>query len=482
MIKSINIKQYRRLKNEVFKFDKNVTAISGTNGTCKTSLLHIISNSFKRVSANDSKFNDKNVMKVLNAINQSVNPKIETLTKGDTTYNDPAPNLKGNLYSVQYSDDKVLDYRRHVSKKENRYAIKLHYGVGRKETLPECPILYLNLGRLYNYGEFNNDDNITKIYYKLPEKYQNKLIENYKELTGIKISNLSPNKMGDIKNRADFISDKAGIDSNTISSGEDNIYIILTALESLRYYFENIQSENKIESILLIDEIDATLHPGLQYELYDLIQYYSYNYKIQVVFTTHSLSLIEYILENNNQLIYLVNQGDSSQQLEDTNIHTIKNLLQHEYGTEIISMKKIPVFMEDDEARDFFDLIIDYMKDEMRLKSIANIAPYLYKVNTKMSAANLKSLFEDKYLIESTMKSICILDGDQNDDLTNMIITLPGSKSLENEIFEYLLDLVENDSKLLKNQNFYKMGYQDNIIKKEITNPISEFKKSQESK
>ncbi|HCT0332570.1 TPA: AAA family ATPase, partial [Staphylococcus pseudintermedius] len=164
MIKSINIKQYRRLKNEVFKFDKNVTAISGTNGTCKTSLLHIISNSFKRVSANDSKFNDKNVMKVLNAINQSVNPKIETLTKGDTTYNDPAPNLKGNLYSVQYSDDKVLDYRRHVSKKENRYAIKLHYGVGRKETLPECPILYLNLGRLYNYGEFNNDDNITKIY------------------------------------------------------------------------------------------------------------------------------------------------------------------------------------------------------------------------------------------------------------------------------------------------------------------------------
>ncbi|HEC2227282.1 TPA: ATP-binding protein, partial [Staphylococcus delphini] len=125
----------------------------------------------------------------------------------------------------------------------------------------------------------------------------------------IKISNLSPNKMGDIKNRADFISDKAGIDSNTISSGEDNIYIILTALESLRYYFENIQSENKIESILLIDEMDATLHPGLQYELYDLIQYYSYNYKIQVVFTTHSLSLIEYILENNNQLIYLVNQG-----------------------------------------------------------------------------------------------------------------------------------------------------------------------------
>lgn len=479
MIQNINIKQYRRLKDENFSFDQNVTAISGTNGTCKTSLLHIISNSFKRVSANNNKFYDKNVMKVINAINQSVNPKIETLTKGDTIYNDPAPNLKGNLYSVRYMGDKTLDYRRHNTKKENRYAIKPHYSKGKNETLPECPVLYLNLGRLYNYGEFRNDDKINKIYCKLPEKYQNMLIKNYEDLTGIKISNLSPNKMGDIKNRADFLSDMEGIDSNTISSGEDNLYIILTALVSLRYYFDNINSENSIESILLIDEIDATLHPGLQYELYDLIYDYSCNYKIQVVFTTHSLSLIEYILEKKKQLIYLVNQGNSSQQLEDVNIHTIKKLLKHDFGTEITSMKKIPVFMEDDEARDFFDLVIDYMKDEMKLASIMNIAPYLYKVNTKMSAANLKTLFKDKYLMGSTMKSICILDGDQNDDLTNMIMTLPGTKSFENEIYDFLLYLTENDSKLLKNQIFYNMGYQKNIIKKEIIDEIKKFENEQ---
>ena len=50
MIEEINVKQYRKLKNISFKMSKNLNAISGTNGTCKTSLLHMISNSFQTVT------------------------------------------------------------------------------------------------------------------------------------------------------------------------------------------------------------------------------------------------------------------------------------------------------------------------------------------------------------------------------------------------------------------------------------------------
>lgn len=78
--------------------------------------------------------------------------------------------------------------------------------------------------------------------------------------------------MGDIKTRADFESDKAGIDSNTISAGEDNLFIIISALVSLKYYFQNITSTNEIESVLLIDEFDATLHPSLQFKLLDIFR------------------------------------------------------------------------------------------------------------------------------------------------------------------------------------------------------------------
>ena len=95
--------------------------------------------------------------------------------------------------------------------------------------------------------------------------------------------------MGDIKTRADFESDKEGIDSNTISAGEDNLFIIICALVSLRYYFENIASHNDVESILLIDEFDATLHPSLQNRLLKIFREYAEAYKIQIIFTTQQI-------------------------------------------------------------------------------------------------------------------------------------------------------------------------------------------------
>ncbi len=46
MIKGIHIKQYRKLKNIDIDFSNAITVISGTNGTCKSSLLYLVSNSF----------------------------------------------------------------------------------------------------------------------------------------------------------------------------------------------------------------------------------------------------------------------------------------------------------------------------------------------------------------------------------------------------------------------------------------------------
>ena len=51
MIKQLNFIHYRKLKNIEIEFSKGVNIISGTNGTCKTSILHLISNSFIFLSA-----------------------------------------------------------------------------------------------------------------------------------------------------------------------------------------------------------------------------------------------------------------------------------------------------------------------------------------------------------------------------------------------------------------------------------------------
>ena len=112
--------------------------------------------------------------------------------------------------------------------------------------------------------------------------------------------------MGNVKTRAEFESKTEGIDSNTISAGEDNLYIILLAIVSLHYYYDSIKQTNDIESVLLIDELDATLHPSFQIKLLDILRKYATKYKIQIFFTTHSMTILEDMLSKKNNVIYLI--------------------------------------------------------------------------------------------------------------------------------------------------------------------------------
>jgi len=72
---------------------------------------------------------------------------------------------------------------------------------------------------------------------------------------------------------------------------------------------------NSIPYFLLIDELDATLHPIAQNKLVDYLYEHAKKLKIQIVFTTHSLSMLEYISQKtkyndetkyNNQLVMVI--------------------------------------------------------------------------------------------------------------------------------------------------------------------------------
>ena len=143
----------------------------------------------------------------------------------------------------------------------------------------------------------------------------------YKSFTNYSITYVSQQQMGSIKTRLDFVSDINGVDSNTISAGEDNLSIILTALISLKYYFNSINSTRDVESVLLIDEIDATLHPSYQIKLLKLFMDFSQKYKIQIVFTTHSISLLEKMFEYKKHVLYLVDNITSAALMEEPDIY-----------------------------------------------------------------------------------------------------------------------------------------------------------------
>lgn len=484
MIKKIHINKYRKLENIDFEFSKDINIISGTNGTCKTSLLYIISNSFKAITGSDENIIDKNGPTVIRWINKLTNPKIESLTRGDNEYNDPAPDIKGSLFTIEYYDGYKLDFRRHNHKIATRFAIKPFYKKDTSQYLPGIPVIYLGLFRLYSFGEFNNDDGIKKIEKKLPDKYIKILKELYKNFTNIEINYQCQTLMAGIKNRAEFITDSQGVDSNTISAGEDNLYILLTALVSLRYYYENLKEKNKeIESILLIDELDATLHPEFQIKLLELFKEYSKEYKIQITFTTHSITLLEYAIKKKINIFYLLDNIENVILEKNINRYKLEMFLKNITRKELENNRKISIFTEDNEARFFLEKLIKYFSKDESFNKIKNIF-YIPEIN--ISCNELVKLFSDK-VIESMESSICILDGDcsVNDSFCdkikreNHIMCLPGEFPLEELLFKYSKEIFEDkntkfwQNPILKDEGITKRNYQT-TIQREIENRNTE--------
>ncbi|MDC9622410.1 AAA family ATPase [Xenorhabdus sp. XENO-7] len=476
MIREIEVHKYRKIENLKFSFDPDINVISGTNGTCKTSLLHIISNSVKSPAVSSGDYSNPNCFKIVKNTNVILNPKIESLVRDAKNYIDPSNGMKGNLFEVEYNDGRKLKFRKHNSKIANRYAIKPYYSrTEDNQLLPSCPVIYLGLSRLFPTGEVG-DELIENVKLNLPDEYLNIISDLYSKLINIKIKDVKIKNVSDFKSGPEFDSSIDGIDSNTISSGEDNLFIILKALVSLSYYYNSLVSVgNDNVSILLIDEFDATLHPSLQEKLFDIINEYSLKYKIQVFMTTHSLSLLEYVLENKQKVIYLLNNYTDIEQIEEPTIIDIKMHLKNDTRDNIYNKKRIPIFMEDDEARFFLNEIFDYFEEKN--KKFALVRRFFHLIPCKIGADNLVTIFKDPYLLETSLKSICILDGDKNSNLNKCTITLPGKESPENMFFKYIewLDL-NNEATFWKNKNIIGQGYTKQKYLSDIKSDISEIK------
>ena len=497
-MKRIEFIQYRKLKNLKIDFDDNINIIAGTNGTCKSSILHLISNSHQKVS-NSSK---NPVLPTIQKINKIFNPKIEALARGDKKYNDPAPGVAGTLYTAVF-ENYSLDFRRHNSKTINnhdRFAIKPKYKRGTSDRLPEIPIIYLGTFRLFSYGEWDGESKFKNIINKLPEKYLDELSELYKKFTGYEIHfDGKLNNFGGIRSKTEFSTTTKGIDSNTISAGEDNLLTILTSLVSLKAYHESINPDennsvesinpdennsaesinpdenNSVESILLIDELDASLHPEFQIKLINEFKEFSNEYKIQIFFTTHSFSLIDYSLDKRiGKLIYLTDQVDHVDLLSNINKYSINALLQNNLVQNIYGNTPIPVLLEDDEAKDFFNNLLQSYQENHSI----TIMPFFHIVDAKLPSEAIKALATDRYAKQSSIRTISIVDGDQTLDaksLNHNLFSLPGESSPEELIFDYLKEILVNDDNFWKKGDLVELGYTKKYVQDQLLSQLAEL-------
>lgn len=113
--------------------------------------------------------------------------------------------------------------------------------------------------------------------------------------------------------------------------------------------------------LLLIDEIDATLHPAAQNKLLNFLLEKSLELDLQIVFTTHSLSLLEYINDTSNDKVtinYLTKHTGQINVVENPKNDYLRRDLMLKLGQPI--KQSISVLTEDDTARWYLAHLLNY--------------------------------------------------------------------------------------------------------------------------
>lgn len=477
-INKITVHDYRAFQKEFnMKLSKNVTVIAGLNGVGKSTLLAILTNvgELKKYKALNGKFfrgefsdvimydknndtvGDKakiyfsdlpsspsnfNVVKEL-AFRASIQKRIIKIPK--------YVKIKGhNTYEKKVTKKEIARYRLIPKKSKNR----------NNERKVTWPSFYMGLSRLTPIGE--NDSAIPK---KIPNEISAKIITNHKSILSekedFKNASIANFDIGTKFPKANITAQSYGFASN--SNGQDNTGQILETV----YSFENLKKEMEdkgdeyIGGILAIDELDATLHPAAQKKIFDWLLKKSEELNLQIVFTTHSITLLEHAsklqADNNNRdkikINYLHSFADNPGKVivkENPNPNYYKYDLQQTYSNIPNHLPEVFVLSEDSITRWFAKSLIKFAN---------NIELFQMNwLNVNISWSHLLNLYDSSP--SSFSNFLILLDPDLNFDdehdsdlklymkehftafqvnsSKSNVFVLPGHKSIENMMWDYL--------------------------------------------
>lgn len=447
MIKDIYIYDFRLFKDLKLNMGKKITVIAGKNGVGKSNLLGMLGNSVE-------------LKRFKPIIHKRYRTEFSDIFKGSLDY-DPSSSKK---FVVNFTDENfetVTDYREfRVSWQDNN----TRFRIIPKKNLPNnkkteakvaWPTLYLGLSRLFPLGEIDTE-NIKPQSLKLSTEEESWFIENYKYILSMSGEDIDSISHIDIENSKKSI----GINTSTYdylsnSAGQDNIGQVLCTLLSFKRLKKDPEY-NYTGGLFLIDEIDATLHPLAQQNLFDVIFRFSKEYNIQTIFTTHSMSLLKFITEktyynikseygnNDIELIYLTNDNDILEVERNPSYNFIKNelLLQ----SMVHRKNQIKIYVEDDEAKWFIEKILSDFLGNIDVKSAKLGSKELIHLNT----VDIEYFSTVLICLDGDVKDSEIDKSFMNSIRPKNIIKLPGDNSPEVVFYNYLVDLPSDHEYLSK--------------------------------
>ncbi|MDE4542247.1 AAA family ATPase [Thermoanaerobacterium sp. R66] len=485
MIHSIKINDFRIFKNISMNLGKYLTVISGKNALGKSTLLGMIGNTCELKTSEGRPI-----------IQKQFRTEFSEIFKGSEKFD-----LSGsNKYTVYFSDiknpDKIVDYRtcritwpttkikttKGDIKYKKRFRVIPEKTVSKRKSSKKYnyPVLYLGLSRLYPIGE-SNEETLSVKNIKLEEDERKRFLTSYKEILSIvndeEIS-IDCINIGETDRKKGIGISTTEYDSLTNSAGQDNIGQILLAVLSF-YRLKRNNPDKYKGGLLLIDELEATLHPYAQLELLRHLIKYCRELDLQIVFTTHSLTILQLICEkikynkkdgniNDIELLYITKANGTLEIKQNIEYATIYNDLNIQSIKE--NPSKIIVYSEDDETRWFAQKLLSKYIHRLEL------------VNITMGFSNLLKLnkADPKYF----SNIIFIVDGDVKDEdiekyklpNINNIIKLPGGKRPEEILYLYLTNIpAEHELReQITKYNFTKEYFQTHSPEKEYKEKVKD--------
>lgn len=460
----IYIKNFRSLKNCYIKLGSNLTVLSGKNGTMKSALLGLIAHPFN--SPNDAK----------DLVGTPLKTTISNVFKMSKIFDNQKYEYYLDLVDIDGNpihEYVSMYYVKNILTKEPE---RLRVVVGRKRGKGDgnfnLNTAYINFKRLF---PIIDTDSV--------EKTENNMLQEDKDF--IKNAYLkifqktdydNATLVSDDMNKETFAPSNSNYNFEAISSGEDNLGHILLKMLAFKNY---CQGRDSLQGVFCIDEVEASLHPIAQDNLIDFLLDFSKKYNIQIVVTTHSLSLINHVIEKQN----LMNNGKdkiclnmiSTRFTDNGAYNIITNPDYNQAYTELTlkgksssAREKIFVILEDDVEKQLFNLVIRKREAKKYMKRISNLTNFS-KGNSFTFLSKLAKNAE-----ELLKNAIIIFDADVKENLDNYrtsVYKMPSlyGLCLEAEIIKYIVELL-GDANLFRECNKEKQSFINDFAQKDITN------------
>ncbi|WP_417939496.1 ATP-dependent nuclease [Flavobacterium sp. RS13.1] len=433
LISKIHVEKFRGFEDIEFELGESITLIAGQNGTQKTTILGLLSQPFSITDKTNPLSNEKPLC------GGNYKSSFSEKFKLSKSFDKP----KTHSWTLSTNDSENPEFTvesivRDAKTQEIRFWKKGDRSKG--SGYLQYPVIYLSLSRLFPIGEDNalaqsNNIFLTVDEIKLLNEWHNKILI-IPDLEIDEFNYLESKQKNTIGVNTKYY------DWNMNSAGQDNLGKILLAILSFKRLKEKYPTEYS-KGILVIDEIDTTLYPASQIKLLEYLRKFSSKYSIQIIFTTHSLNLLETACSIQQEpkqaklikVIYLQKFDTKIKVIDSPSFNFIQNRLNVSLSTKKEDTK-INTFTEDKEGEIFFKGLIKAKKAQLNfLQCTMGCSNYIELVRKKIPGFNFP-------------QSIICLDGDVRNEPNNIkviknfknILLLPGNNSPERLLAEMLYE------------------------------------------